>query len=99
MWSLSSGIYGFVFFPPNWTSFKNALHPTIPDFEHIRGDRFYTATHNSFVYNLYPFNLKLGVVGDYGYIAIALFFAVKFFSRLGVSTVPTIIVGEVYSLK
>lgn len=30
------GIYGFVFFPPNWTSFRNPSDSSIPNFDLIR---------------------------------------------------------------
>lgn len=33
---LHTGIYGIIFFPPNWTSFKNPDDSSIPDFQLIR---------------------------------------------------------------
>lgn len=58
------GAYGFVFFPPNWTSFKNPSNSAIPDFELIRkivGNNGYLAL--AFLFLMYFFtNLGLFAV-------------------------------------
>lgn len=74
--SLLVGVYGFVFFPLNWSSFKREDNASFPNYDYIRG-----------------------VVGNYGYLAVALLFAMQFFSNLGLTAIPSIIHGEVFSMK
>lgn len=69
------GIYGFIFLPFGWTSFRKSPNES-DKFEYIRG-----------------------VVGDYGYVALALLLIMQFATKIGVSGLPHIFVSEVFPFK
>lgn len=50
-------------------------------------------------FNKPNFNYIRDVVGNYGYLAVALLFAMQFCSNLGLTAVPSLINGEVFSMK
>lgn len=51
--SLSTGIYGIVLFPPNWTSFENSSDSHIQIIQNIAGDYGYLAFALMFVLNFF----------------------------------------------
>lgn len=78
MFPFHAGIYGFVFFPPNWTSFENAADPTkTPDFDRLRDS-----------------------LGNYGYVALAIFTIMFIFhAALGFVAIPIAVTAEVFPFK